>query len=228
MLTGCCNFDENELDELYDYFTQHIKVDGIISYKASKRCDSTVPMVIIGKGAKFDSITLSWNRPIAQMLDLLEANGHKEIAYIGENYTRTKRQAFETEMKKRGLLPQIAETSERFEAAGYEMMQKLLAQPKPPTAVLAAYDAIAVGAMKAVYEHGLGIPGDISMVGMDDVKHNPYFDVPLTSVTSYNEDLCEIAVELLFDRMQNKNAKKKHIRVSAELVSRGSVGKVKR
>lgn len=228
VLTGSYAFDKQSARELFDYFTQHIKVDGIISYIEPPYPARTVPTVVVGGSAKFDAISISWNRPIAQMLDLLEENGHREIGYIGERYTRRKRTAFETEMKKRGLTPYIAETAERFEAAGYLMMQKLLAQPKPPTAVLAAYDAIAVGAMKAIYEQGLGVPGDISVVGMDDVKSNPYFDVPLTSVTSYSEDLCEIAVELLFDRMQNKTAKRKHVRVSAELVSRGSVDKAKR
>ncbi len=228
MLAGCYNFDTEELRELYDYYAQHVKVDGMILYRDIPNAHPAVPTVVIGKSTKADSITISWEGPIAQMLDLLGKNGHKEIAYIGEKNTATKRRVFEAEMKKRGLVPQIVETSVRFEAAGYEMMQKLLSQPEPPTAVLAAYDAIAVGAMKAVYEHGLGIPGDISIVGMDDVKHNPYFDVPLASVTSYNEDLCEIAVDLLFERMRNRDAKRKHVRVSAELVCRGSVGKVKK
>ena len=85
-------------------------------------------------------------------------------------------------------------------------MNKLLSLQNPPTAVIAAYDDIAFGAMKSIYEHGLKIPEDISIISSDDRKESQYLHERLTSITAYNEDLAEIAVDLLFDLIEKKTA----------------------
>jgi DNA-binding LacI/PurR family transcriptional regulator len=54
--------------------------------------------------------------------------------------------------------------------AGEAAMQILLARPKRPTAVFAANDEIAVGAIRAIRAAGLSVPGDISVVGFDDQR----------------------------------------------------------
>ena len=64
---------------------------------------------------------------------------------------------------------------------------------------------------------------------MDDTNVISYLNVPLTSITSYLEDLCEIVMDTLFDRIENNVVGKiKKINVSTELVKRGSVAKVRR
>ena len=105
-------------------------------------------------------------------------------------------------------------------------MNALLSLDTPPTAVIAAYDDIAFGAMKSITEHGLKIPDDISVIGFDDNKLLPYLDIPLSSITAYNEDLCEITVNLLFEKI-NRPSMPKHIKISKEFIPRDSVGKAK-
>lgn len=232
MVSACYNFDKNVAVELAQYFIHCAKVSGIISYEPQiLKAQNNLPTVVIGRSDVYDSIALSWDAPMVEAITYLMENGHKRIAFIGEKLTKTKDTAFIRAMQKCALeLPKeyIVESERRFEEAGYEDMNQLLALPQPPTAVIAGYDHIAIGAMKSIYEHGLKIPDDISMIGMDDLNTNPYFEVPLTSITSYNSDLCEIAVNMIFERIENgAEAKKRKVSVSGELIKRDSVGPAK-
>ena len=122
----------------------------------------------------------------------------------------------------------IVTVSSRFESAGFEAMNLLFKCDELPTAVFAAYDHIALGAIKCIQKHGLKIPDDISIIGMNDNQTSKYLDVPLTTITSYNEDLCQIIVETLFEQIEGKTNTKPQINLNTELVKRNSVGKVKK
>jgi LacI family transcriptional regulator len=80
------------------------------------------------------------------------------------------------------LDPALVIESKAGQAAGYAAMQQLLAQPNPPTAVFIHNDVLAVGAMHAIYDAGLTVPNDISVVGYDDTISSSYLNPPLTSV----------------------------------------------
>ena len=135
-------------------------------------------------------------------------------------------------MRKNGLEVKeeyIITEEARFESAGYKAMNRLFNEGKVPTAILAAYDNIAIGAMKSIYEHGVKIPEDISVIGFDDIKELPYLNVPLSSITAYNEDLCEILVNFIFEIINKKNGDAiKTIKLSKRLIKRESVGKAPR
>ena len=134
-------------------------------------------------------------------------------------------------MKKCGLdvnNEYIIHSEKRFEDAGYDGMAKLLSLDNKPTAILAAYDNIAIGAMKFISDNGLSVPEDISIIGMNDNEESRYLQVPLTTGTAYLEDMSEITAELMFERIRVNDCKTiTTIKVSAELVKRGSVGYAK-
>lgn len=120
----------------------------------------------------------------------------------------------------------INTVDKRFEFAGYEAMNILLGLKNPPTAVITAYDYIAFGAIKSIRKHGLRIPEDISIIGRDDVKECDYLDIPLTTITPYSKDLCEIIIDELFDKIENRNNNRtKAVKVSFQLLKRSTVGK---
>ena len=233
IVTACYDFDKDSQNELVCYFTECAKVDGLImigSFDYSKNV--SIPTMTVGKSDNSDSISLSMKYAIDDAVEYLKENGHKDIAFIGERLTELKSGLFAESMTKCGLWVNgdyVIQNDERFEQAGYNAMNKLLALENPPTAVIAAYDHIAIGAMKSIYEHNLSVPDDISIIGMDDTNVISYLNVPLTSITSYLEDLCEIVMDTLFDRIENNVVGKiKKINVSTELVKRGSVAKVRR
>lgn len=94
-----------------------------------------------------------------------------------------------------------------------------------PTAILAMSDAMAVGAMRAVREFGLSIPGDVSIVGFDDIDLAQHVDPPLTTVHQPIRRKGEEAVRLLLTVMQRRDlAKPEHRRLATRLIVRGSTG----
>jgi LacI family transcriptional regulator len=80
---------------------------------------------------------------------------------------------------------------------GYGEMQLLLDLPDPPTAVFAVSDKAAVGAYRAVVERGLSVPGDISIVGFDDIEVGRVLNPSLTTVHVSGETLGRVAFERL-------------------------------
>ena len=188
----------------------------------------SIPVVVLGDSEDYDCVAVSDQSAVLEAIGLLKQHGHRNIAFISERLTGTKRKLFEYAMRQNGLplKEEYMPTEEsRFESAGYHAMNRLLSLEERPTAVVAAYDNVAIGAMKSISEHGLKIPEDISVVGFDDIKELPYLEVPLTSVTSYHDDLCQIIVELLLERMKQpgNNHITKKIKISKQLIQRASV-----
>lgn len=88
--------------------------------------------------------------------------------------------------------PPIA-TADWSAAEGYRVGREL-ARTEGVTAIFAANDPFALGVMKALDEAGLDVPGDVSVVGFDDVKEAPYFQPALTTVTLDFEAIGHVAV----------------------------------
>ena len=70
----------------------------------------------------------------------------------------------------------------KVEGAGYQMMMELIEAGTLPSAVFAASDPIAIGAMRALYQKGYRIPEDISVMGFDDINVAKFSNPPLTTV----------------------------------------------
>jgi Transcriptional regulators len=94
-----------------------------------------------------------------------------------------------------------------------------------PTAVLAMSDAMAIGAMRALRDMRLTIPGDVSVVGFDDIDLAPHVDPPLTTVHQPIRRKGEEAVRLLLTVIQRRElASPEHLRLETRLIVRGSTG----
>ena len=94
-----------------------------------------------------------------------------------------------------------------------------------PTAVLAMSDAMAIGAMRALRDMRLTIPGDVSVVGFDDIDLAQHVDPPLTTVHQPIRRKGEAAVRLLLTVVQRRDlAKPEHQRLETRLIVRGSTG----
>jgi LacI family transcriptional regulator len=87
------------------------------------------------------------------------------------------------------------------EEGGYEGMQRLLTLPARPTAIFAANDMMAMGAILAIQEAGLSVPQDIAVVGFDDIPTARLVNPPLTTVAQFQVELGRRAADLLFERL---------------------------
>jgi DNA-binding LacI/PurR family transcriptional regulator len=96
-----------------------------------------------------------------------------------------------------------------------------------PTAVLAMSDAMAIGAMRALRDMRLDVPGDVSVVGFDDIDLAPHVDPPLTTVHQPIRRKGEEAVRLLLTVVDRRDlAKPEHRRLETRLIVRASTGPV--
>ena len=84
---------------------------------------------------------------------------------------------------------------------GHDAMRDFLEGPYPPTAVFAANDVMAMGALVALREAGLRVPGDVAVVGFDDVPAAALITPRLTTVAQFQENLGVRAAEMLLERL---------------------------
>ena len=97
-----------------------------------------------------------------------------------------------------------------------------------PTAILAMSDAMAIGAMRALRDRGLDVPGDVSVVGFDDIDLAPHVDPALTTVHQPIRRKGEEAVRLLLAVIDRQDlATPEHRRLETRLVVRASTGPVR-
>jgi len=110
--------------------------------------------------------------------------------------------------------------------SGYLAMQQLLSLPKKPGAVFACNDLMAIGAMRAIYEAGLRIPKDISLIGFDNIELAAYTYPPLTTIGQPIQQLAEIAISTLLQRIQTPESVCQRITLPNELIIRQSTRRI--
>ena len=171
---------------------------------------------------------------LREVIGYLAGKGHRRIAYIdgmpGSCNARERWEAFRVAMFLRGLPVDPAlyfEGGWTYEG-GRAAARQLLDVPGRPTAVFAASDMMAIGAMEEFRRHGLSIPGDISVVGYDDLDLDPLVSPPLTSATVDFDHMAEVAYERLIERIERGGGGRDRyvIRMPARLIRRGSVRRI--
>jgi len=100
-----------------------------------------------------------------------------------------------------GLAPQLASYGDFNEEGGYRASREILHASPRPTAIFAANDLMALGAMTAIREAGLTIPDDIALMGFDDIFAARVVDPPLTTVNQFQHELGRIAAEMVLQRL---------------------------
>ena len=109
---------------------------------------------------------------------------------------------------------------------GYEAARHLLTSPRPPTAIFAANDATSLGAWKAARELGLAVPGDLALVGFDDIELLELAEIPLTTVRQPLYQMGYLAMQMLISLIEADGplGGLRHVTLPTELVIRGSCG----
>lgn len=108
------------------------------------------------------------------------------------------------------------------EEGGYDAAQKLLALPQRPTAILAANDLSAFGAIEAIREQGLRIPEDISIMGFDDIPQASLVHPKLTTVHQPLQEMGQMGVKMLLERIQHPEREAYQVTLNTQLVVRDS------
>jgi LacI family transcriptional regulator len=157
--------------------------------------------------------------------------GHRRIATIaGPQDTKPgadRLLGFRAELQ---TLPQpgYEQIGDFYTESGESGMQALLALPEPPTAVFVASDLMAVGAIKAAREAGLSVPGDLAVVGFDDIQLASLVDPPLTTIRQDRVGLGQATARALIEQIENPETIPAALTLPVELVVRKSSGEQKK
>ena len=157
-------------------------------------------------------------------------NGHRQIAHIsGPLYSSSginRLGSFRETIRELSLEcpPGYVMESTFCSLAGKSAMQNILALSNRPTAIVTGNDLIAIGAISAIHEAGLGVPDDISVVGFDDIWVSGFIVPALTTITCDKRKLGFLATEILIDSIENKTSIEDKTRLlDVQLVERDSV-----
>lgn len=147
-----------------------------------------------------------------QMVRHLAGLGHRRIAMIrgaAHNFDAAERlQGYRSALAEVGLPhdPALEMRGDFTEESGHRAARSLLEFADRPTAIFAANDCMALGALSAIREEGLSVPGDVAVAGFDDIPMARYAHPALTSVHVDIADLGRRAVTRLFDAIRAPNA----------------------
>ncbi len=226
------HFNTKKQAELIEYYASYLHVDGIVVFglrsPVKKGYDIPIVSIFSTIDANVDSVNVSMTGAMADAVDLLYRNGHRDVAFLGESLTIGKAELFEDACAKYGdIQTRVLESANRFEQAGKDGVKMLLQTESLPSALICAYDNIAIGAMKALKKAGFSVPKDISIIGADNIDSAEYTEVPLTTIDSASDEVCAVVWELLLKKQENKYYRSnRDITIKARLIERDSVGKV--
>ncbi|MCR5848466.1 MAG: LacI family DNA-binding transcriptional regulator [Lachnospiraceae bacterium] len=227
-------------DALSEMSGQLRKTDGLVcvgkfSEKEMKSfleiCSNTVFLDMDSKKLPVSSVTMDFENAVKESLDHLCSAGHKKIAYLGgreyvgdhEAISDPREKSFVNYMKEKKIeYKKYLRTGEFTSSSGYEMMNSLFNDKAVPSAVFAASDAIAIGAMRSVVEHGLKIPKDISFIGFNDLDACKYTTPSLTSVHAPAYEMGAIGANLAYTASLLQAAVPLKIKIPCELIIRES------
>lgn len=215
------------------------RVDGIIMNSVANLsrkdqsyiAESGVPVVLlyqVGGDTPFSTVSADSQRGGELAAECLLAHGHRHIMYLAgtrHHANLSKRvQSFLQAVRRFG---HDAEARVMYGthtlAGGREMARSLFTKASEITAIATANDAVAFGVMKAAIEMGVNIPGDISLIGFDDVELASIVHPPLTTIRQSKYEIGEAAVGILLRLAAGKDRSLEHRVLGVELVERASV-----
>lgn len=184
--------------------------------------DSAIP------GDRISNIRVQYPHGIAEAIAYLYRLGHRRIGFLSGpanlRSARVRRSAFLKALRKHDIQvePELIQEGDHKIGGGEATVQKLLVLPRPPSAILASNDLTAIGALRAIQQRGLRVPGDISLIGFDDIELSQLTTPPLTTIQLSRTELGEKAFHALFKLLQNKSQQGKEYRIETHLVVRQS------
>lgn len=229
-----------------DYENQLLQVDGLIcigkySDEDIQRFQTMTNHLVItdmySSHISFNSVTLDFRQAVYDIMDYFVSLGHQRIGYLGgiERVGNTvyfeQRKAWFIEYCHSHHLeyePYLIE--DEFSAeSGFQMMNQLIDTNMIPTAIFAASDPIAIGAIRALHKAGLSIPNDISIIGFDNISVASFTNPPLTTIHAPAEMIGKTAARYLYQLILFDQPKDDPVQITlpCNLIIRDSCGKAK-
>lgn len=225
------NFSPETEKHLLEYYSHYTNVDAVIIIEGQNTIDDVyeIPIVSLCPFApqSHTTINIDYNVSTKQIFEYFKSRDVDSIGYLGELNTPEKLELYQNQMFQCfGSYDEdlTIVLEERFEAGGYAAMEKLFEKGNLPRAIICAYDYFAIGAIRCILDHGLSVPEDIAIVGIDNIPEAKYLNPPLTSISSRRETVCKTATDTVMKLLNNKPVEPEitiesriHMRKSSEI-----------
>ena len=228
--------EDVKMQERYLEGFRERRVDGILMVAAADTnisdiasLSAAIPLVVVDRtihGWEGDCVVGDSSGGMELAVKHLTQLGHRRIALInGEAKLSTAREresAFERSLAARGLKPfEMSQGSFTIES-GVAQTGDLLSRERPPTAIVAGNDLLAMAAIAAATERGVRVPDTLSVVGYDDIPYARLVSPPLTTVRQPARTMGVEAARLLLGRLEGKKRPSRRLVLRSELVVRHS------
>jgi DNA-binding LacI/PurR family transcriptional regulator len=189
-----------------------------------------IPIVLVDSYAPnlpFDSVLIDNAPGTALAVNYLLELGHKNIGLVGTNphsppSVLERRQEFIRILRYHGLSTKYIQDSQIVQHSGHDAAQKLMNRAPEVTAIFAAVDIVAIGVIQGLVDMGLRVPGDVSVVGFDNIDSAGFITPALTTVHVHKTWMGAISVRQLLERVQYPEQPKVTISVATDLIIRDS------
>jgi LacI family transcriptional regulator len=242
-----CHDWKRELIEKYPRMLVERAVDGFLLLNTTaEHLDVPVPVVAISAHSAAENVTnivLDHHLAVQQALTHLYQLGHRRIAFM-----RGPRAIPDSEFRWKSIQQVACELNLKLDPAhviridsaawsmkagyhpmapeiGYKPMQALLKKTRDFTAIFCFNDIAAIGTIRALKDAGLSVPGDVSVVGFDDILSAAYYTPSLTTVRQPLAEMGKRGAQVLLERIANREKEyPSEIVMAPELVIRESTG----
>ena len=230
-----------DINESYITLAKERNLDGIIVigmypdefYKQLKKTE--IPIVLVDSYCNdhyYHSVRIDDVYGSFLATNYLIQQGHKKIAFfcgqIKENGVIKKRlSGYKQALEENNIeydISKVYEGNVDYES-GIELAKKLYKNGLDVTAIVATADILAIGAIKGLYEVGVKVPDDISIIGFDDLEVSRYLIPGLTTIIQDISEKGEKAIQLLLNNIQDSEITKREIIIPVRIVARDSVKK---
>jgi LacI family transcriptional regulator len=242
-LVLCNTDDETEREKASLRVLRERQADGLL-IATSRMADATLasvrrerfPFVLVNRGSRVPedpAVEVNNARAASEIVAHLVDLGHTRIAHIAGPLSTTtgaeRAAGYREALRAHGLTADVtlmAEAAAYSDGAGYAAAKHLLAAA--PTAIFAANDLLALGALRAARESGMHVPSDLSLVGVNDIPMVALLDPPLTTARVPQREMGAIAARMLIGFIERDPMAERHVLLDTELVVRGSTAAPRR
>jgi LacI family transcriptional regulator len=170
---------------------------------------ANIPIVTIDESqpGAFPAVTADNYQGARAAVQHLADLGHRRIGFITGNErlasARDRHRAYADAVGELGLDadPDLVAAADFMQKGGFEAARRLIALPRPPTAIFAANDMSALGALTALRKAGFGVPDDVSLIGFDDTALAAHLHPALTTIRQPLSQIARAATNLLLAMM---------------------------
>lgn len=227
------------------------KIDAVIAIPASQISDKLreiqsydIPVILVDRiFADMDTDTVIVDNRFGEyeLVNYLIRLGHRNIGYVDrmveQSHSIAQREGYFQALRENGIEPNpnyVIKANGHFYKAGIDAAYSLMQQSPEITAIAGYYDLVAFGVMRGLFNLGYDVPGDVSLVGYDNMEFTeatyPSLTTVMTPVDAIAEETCKILQFRLDEKTDddNKRSAYQHIVLPPKLIIRESVSSRKK